>query len=135
MEPIYIVAFISFALGAMGYTIVQFWLRPILRYKKIKRSVVTALLHYMDEEAAEGTVKTEKKPIEEKRSGIRRYSVEMSDCHSYDLPRWYKLLLHQLGESPIDASKHLLKLSDTRKAEHAVRHVEKIKEYLGINKR
>ena len=131
MEPIYIVAFISFVLGAMGYTIVHFWLRPILKYQKIKRSVITALLNYMDEQG----VKAEKKPMEEMQSDIRRYSVEMSDCHSFDLPRWYKLLLHQRGESPADASKHLMKLSGTRKAEHAVKHVEKIKEYLKINKR
>ena len=39
MKPIYFIAIISFISGALGYIIVQFWIRPILGYQRLKNKV------------------------------------------------------------------------------------------------
>jgi hypothetical protein len=62
----------------------------------------------------------------------RQNSVELSASYNGNLPNWYKILLNSRGESPIDASKHLMILSNTSNYDHAEKHIEKIKNYLGI---
>ena len=132
MEPIYIVAFISFLLGVFGYIIAQFWMRPILRYRKIKQRIASDLKWYLEAQKNES-----KDPIawEQIRTGaeiIRGHCVELTDCFSDDLPHWYKLLLESRHESPIDASKHLLALTNIRNLEHADRRMEKIANSLNL---
>jgi len=132
MEPIYIVAIISFVFGVFGYIITQFWLRPILRYRELKRRVASDLTGYAIAETVEGADKETGRQTKDRLAAIRRYSDELSSSYSYDLPPWYRLVLHQRGESPVEASKHLMKLSNTRNPEHAEKHVEKIKACLKI---
>ena len=132
MEPIYIVAIISFAFGVFGYIITQFWLRPILRYRELKRRVASDLAGYVIAETVEGADKKTDRRTKDRPAAIRRHSDELSSSYSYDLPPWYRLVLQRRGESPVEASKHLMKLSNTRNSEHAERQVEKIKAVLKI---
>jgi hypothetical protein len=132
MEPIYIVAMISFSIGVFGYIITQFWLRPILRYRKLKRQVASDLTGFAIAETVEGTNKKTDRRTKDRLAAIRRHSDELPSSYSYDLPPWYRLVLQQRGESPVEASKHLMKLLNTRNPEHAKGHVEKIKSCLKI---
>ena len=132
MEPIYIVAIISFFFGVFGYVITQFWLRPILRYRQLKRQVESDLAGYALTETNEGTDKKKDRQTRDRLAAIRRHSDELSSSYSYDLPPWYRLVLQRRGESPVEASKQLMKLSNTRNPEHAEGHVGKIRACLKI---
>ena len=132
MEPIYIVAIISFFFGIFGYVITQFWLRPILRYRQLKRQVASDLAGYAMAETIEGGDKKRGQQTRDRLAAIRQHSDELSSSYSYDLPPWYRLVLQRRGESPVEASKQLMKLSNTRNPEHAEGHVGKIRACLKI---
>lgn len=115
MEPIYLAAGASFILGASGYIIIQFWIRPIRRYRKLKGQVVSNL-------ECEASVPSELEPKKNQssRAGkafaktLRGHSVALSDAYSYDLPHWYRMVLDNRGESPIEAAKILMRLANTQ---------------------
>lgn len=132
MEPIYIVALISFLSGACGYIITQFWVRPILRYRQIKHRIASDLKWYLKAQQHEIKDKIVQEQIRARVEIIRGHCTALTECFSDDLPHWYKLLLESRHESPIDASKHLLALANIRNFEHADRRLEKIKKSLKI---
>ena len=132
MEPIYIVASISFLLGVFGYIITQFWIRPILRYRTIKHRIASDLKWYLEAQKQEIKEKIAQEQIKARVEIIRGHCVELTDSFSYDLPHWYKLLLESRHESPINASKHLLALTNIRNSEHADRRLEKINNSLNL---
>ena len=132
MEPIYVVVIISFISGSFGYIILQFWVRPILGYKKIKNKVVLTIKYYYKSKNNKDTGEKTKSQMKEWSKANRQNSVELSASYNENLPNWYKMLLDSRGESPIDASKHLMILSNTSNYDHAEKHIERIKNYLKI---
>ena len=132
MEPIYIIALISFLLGVFGFIITQFWIRPILRYRKLKHRIASDLKWYLEAQRHEIKDKIAREQIRARGEIIRGHGTALTDCFSYDLPPWYKLLLESRHESPIDASKHLLALANIRNSEHGERRLEKITNSLKI---
>ena len=132
MEPIYVVVIISFFSGALGYMIVQFWIRPILGYHKIKHKIGLTIKYYNKSKDNEDIGEKIKLQMKEWTKANRQNSVELSASYNENLPNWYKMLLNSRGESPIDASKHLMILSNTRNYGHMEKHIEKIKNYLKI---
>jgi hypothetical protein len=132
MEPIYIVAIISFLLGVFGYIITQFWMRPILRYRKIKHRIASDLKWYLEAQGQEIKDKNAQKQFKAKGEIIRGYCTVLTDSFSDDLPHWYKLLLESRHESPMDASKHLMALANIRNAEHAQNRLNQITDSLNL---
>ena len=132
MEPIYVVAIISFISGSFGYIILQFWIRPILGYKKIKNKVALTIKYYYKSKNNKDTGEKIKSQMKEWSKANRQNSVKLSASYNENLPNWYKMLLDSRGESPIDASKYLMILSNTRNYDHAEKHIEGIKNYLKI---
>jgi hypothetical protein len=132
MEPIYFVAIISFVLGSLGYIITQFWIRPILGYHKIKNKVALTIKYYYKSKNNKDIGEKIKSQMKEWSKANRQNSVELSASYNENLPNWYKMLLDSRGESPIDASKHLMILSNTRNYDHMERHMKEIKNYLKI---
>ena len=132
MEPIYVVAIASFVSGILGYIILQFWVRPILGYQKIKNKVALTIKYYYKSKHNEDTGKKIKLQTKEWVKANRQNSVELSASYNENLPNWYKMLLDSRGESPIDASNHLMILSNTSDYDHAEKHIERIKNYLKI---
>jgi len=132
MEPIYFVAIISFVLGSLGYIITQFWIRPILGYQKIKHKVALTIQYYYKSKNNKDIGEKVKSQMKEWGKANRQNSVELSASYNENLPNWYKMLLDSRGESPIDASKHLMILSNTSNYDHAEKHIEGIKNYLKI---
>jgi hypothetical protein len=113
MEPIYLAAGASFILGASGYIIIQFWIRPIRRYRALKRRIVSDI-------EGDDRISSEPKAMTSSRAGkafaktLRSHSVALSDAYSYDLPHWYRMVLDNRGESPIEASKILMRMANTQ---------------------
>ncbi|MFW5639610.1 MAG: hypothetical protein ACOC23_03880 [Thermodesulfobacteriota bacterium] len=113
MEPIYLAAGASFILGASGYIIIQFWIRPIRRYRALKRRIVSDI-------ECDGRVSSKPKAMTSSQAGkafaktLRSHSVALSDAYSYDLPHWYRMVLDNRGESPIEASKILMRMANTQ---------------------
>ena len=48
MEPIYIAALGCFFLSAFGYVIYQFGMRPVLRYRRLKKDTSKKIASYLD---------------------------------------------------------------------------------------
>jgi hypothetical protein len=132
MEPIYFVAIISFISGSFGYIILQFWIRPILGYRKIKNKVALTIKYYYKSKDDKDIGEKIKSQMKEWSKANRQNSVELSASYNENLPNWYKMLLDSRGESPIDASRHLMVLSNIRNYDHAEKHIEGIKKYLKI---
>ena len=132
MEPIYVVAIISFISGSFGYIILQFWVRPILGYRKIKHKVALTIKYYYESKDNKDIGKKIKSQMKDRAKANRQNSVELFASYNENLPNWYKMLLDSRGESPIDASKHLMILSNTSNYDHAEKHIEGIKNYLKI---
>ena len=132
MESIYVVAIISFVAGAFGYIIIQFWIRPISGYQKIKNKVTLTIKYYSKSKDNDFIDKKIKSQMKKWNKANRQSSVELSASYNENLPNWYKMLLDSRGESPIDASKHLMILSNTSNYDHMEKHIEEIKNYLKI---
>ncbi len=132
MEPIYFVVIISFITGSLGYIIIQFWIRPISGYRKIKNKVALTIKYYYNSKNNEDIGEKIKSQMKEWSKANRQNSVELSASYNENLPNWYKMLLDSRGESPIDASRHLMVLSNIRNYDHAEKHIEGIKKYLKI---
>ena len=132
MKPIYFVAIISFVSGFLGYIILQLWLRPILGYQKIKNKVALTIKYYYESKNNETIGEKAELQMKDWIKVNRQNSVELSESYNGNLPVWYKILLKSRGESPIDASKHLMTLSNTRNYDHMEKHMKEIKNYLKI---
>jgi len=132
MKPIYFVAIISFASGFLGYIIIQFWIRPILGYQRIKNKVALTIKYYNKSKNNEDVGKKINLQMKDWVKANRQNSVELSASYNENLPNWYKMLLDSRGEFPIDASKHLMILSNTRNYGHMEKHIKEIKNYLKI---
>ena len=127
MEPIYIASIISFIVGALAYVIIQFWIRPILQFKKIKKKILLELETFNN-----ATISISKGSNPDRSKLLRKYSIELSDCYNIELPHWYKLLLNSREESPIEASKCLMTLTGVNSRKDAEKHIYKIKNYMKL---
>lgn len=133
MNMVYVFAAGSFVLGAFGYVIFYFWLRPIIRYRSVKRHIITDMTTFLNTIYNENEDPAAETGIQKRIEAVRRHSVALTDCYDTALPDWYRLLLQSRGESPLDAAKHLLGLSNTRNYEHAKNRIDKIRQTLNIH--
>jgi hypothetical protein len=131
-----IAAAASFLAGSFGYILFQFWLRPMLRYRAIKRRVARALAgRPAGEPGADGSAaETGSTKTTAGRESLRQLAAALSACYSEQLPDWYQLLLKRRNELPLDAAAYLMKLSGTRHSGHAERQVEAIRRSLNLTR-
>ncbi|MCP4694240.1 MAG: hypothetical protein GY859_39770 [Desulfobacterales bacterium] len=134
LGPYLIPMAVSFFVGSFGYILYFFWLRPVLRYRGEKRRVAAALNAFINQGEAGEEEKTKGKTKGKKSQAeiFSRCAGSLTMCFNDQLPDWYRLLITRRGESPLDASKHLTVLSNTKDREHAARRVEKIKQALNF---
>ena len=132
MEPIYIAALISFIVGLFGYIIIRFWILPINRYLKIKDRLSSDMNALLDMLRAEQPQNNEAAKIQARRVSVRRYCSDLVSIYQNDLPYWYRLYLESKKEQPLEAAKFSMRLANTRKQEHALRQVTKVKQLLRI---
>jgi len=109
----------SFLAGSFGYILFQFWLKPMLKYRRIKRRVLAALA-----DAADGRTAGQE--------ALRRLAADLNTCYSEQLPDWYQLLLRKRREDPQEAAGALMKLAGTRHPGPAQRQLETVRRALNL---
>jgi hypothetical protein len=130
MNPLIIVAAISFFVGMFGYVLFVFWLRPVTGYRKVKRRLVKDL--------NAGEVKADEKSaysrdsLRARKSAWKQHAAAMTAVYEERLPDWYKLTLTRRGESPRDAAKHLMALANIQNPQHAAKRIAEIKACLNV---
>jgi hypothetical protein len=132
MHPLLFGALIGFVLGTTGYITMTFLIKPFWQYRKLKNKIVADLIFYQNAITAQGTDKTGKEQIKERIKTSKHHAAELSRCYDESLPHWYKLVLNNRGESPIEACSDLMALSNITNYEHAEKRMEKIKKNLKI---
>jgi len=118
----------SFLIGSFGYVVVQFWVRPIFKYRTIRKQVIQNLADYMNsfDQAEEG--ENFHGVVDRKAEHMRRHSSDLTDCYNNTLPNWYRILLRGRGEFPEEVTKQLMVLANTRDYHHARNRMEKIRQ-------
>ncbi len=102
---------ICFFFGSFGYIVTRLWVLPILRYRRIKKNIrkdLDTLLHVPSASHENKAVKAR----------LRRHAAELPDIYNASMPYWYRLHLGNREESPIDASKILMALVNTKNKPH-----------------
>ena len=132
METIYVAAFISFVIGLFGYIVVRFWILPIGRYIRVKSRFASDLRALLDMLQAEQPRNTENSQIQDRQVSLRRYSSDLVSIYQDELPYWYRLYLESKKEQPLEAAESSMRLSNTRKLEHAFLQADEIKGFLRL---
>ena len=132
MEPIYIAAIISFVVGLLGYIVVRFWMLPIGRYIRVKSRFASDLRTFLDMLQAEQPQNTKSSQIQDRQVSLRRHSSDLVSIYQDELPYWYRLYLESKKEQPIEAAESSMRLSNTRKSEHAFQQADAIKSFLRL---
>jgi hypothetical protein len=127
MDPLVSGGIVGFGAGTCGYIMVRFWFRPLMGYRRIKQDVALRLEQYLNHLEGEKNRKDGKT-----QAAMRRLSSDLTGSFHVDLPSWYRILLAHRGESPVQAAKHLMTLSNTRDPVHALKTAEKIRHCLNL---
>lgn len=118
--------------GVLGYLIITFCFRPILRYREIRDQVVSDLVFYADATNAEGLNENMQTKVWNRVESNKRHSADLLACH-FNLPTMYKWYLRMRKEYPDVAGKEMMCLSNTFDHEAAAKRVDAIKKYLRID--
>ncbi|MGE0086456.1 MAG: hypothetical protein AB7S75_18770 [Desulfococcaceae bacterium] len=124
IEPMIMGGIVGFVLGTFGFIIGRFWVLPISRYSKIKNDILTVLKSYSEKKSGEagcGSEQADKRP-----EALRKLSVALSDSYDLDIPLWYRMVLANRKEFPLDAATHLMTLANTKNEEHIQNRIHKI---------
>ena len=130
MNPLIIVAAISFFIGMFGYVLFIFWLRPVAGYRKVKRRLAKDLNG--GEPDADGKPVYSKEALKALKPVWKQHAAAVTAVFEERLPDWYKLTLTRRGESPMDAAKHLMALANIQNPQHAAKRIAEIKACLNV---
>jgi hypothetical protein len=117
--------------GAIGYWFTTFWMKPIVRYRELKSSILSDLIFYAQVTNPQNLGERLKELYERRVESNRRQSADLTAC-LLELPFWYKWWIRRKGHSPEIAATQLIGFSNTTDHEQADRRVEKIKKALGL---
>ncbi len=129
METLIIPVLISFFMGLFGYFIARFWILPIGRYRRIKQQIAASL------KQREALVDRGRRQVNKTRTAgtvLRTHAIQLNNAYHGDLPHWYKILLHNRGESPEKAAKNLMALPGIHDPAHTHRRIAHIRENLNL---
>jgi hypothetical protein len=129
MDPKIAGGAVGLIIGAAGYVIVKFWILPIRDYRKLKTSLAKDITHYENAAAQNKWNSGNKKRFKATRKAVS----DLIDTYVDDLPVWYKILLRRRGESPQEAQKQLMGLSDIKDASHAEKRLGKARTALSMD--
>ncbi|WP_373500378.1 hypothetical protein [Desulfococcus sp.] len=132
MKLIYFSAFVSFVLGASSYIIVRYWVLPIGRYQTRKRAVEGLLPRYRAARAGEAPEGSDGMTVADYSKALRKQADLLSDSFDLDLPHWYRMLLGNRQESPVEAARLLMTLANTRHADHINQQIGRIRAALKL---
>ncbi|MGD9212875.1 MAG: hypothetical protein PVI90_18975 [Desulfobacteraceae bacterium] len=130
METLHVAAAFSFLAGMLGYIIIRFWVRPIGQYKKQKYCLKNELDQF-ESLLNHHNHQTWKETSASTRLQMARKAVDrMIQVYTSELPYWYKLVLGQRGEIPLNATAPVLALSNIRQPEHARIRLQQVRKAL-----
>jgi hypothetical protein len=118
-NPIVWAAGLSFCIGAFGYVLFGRMLWPLWRYRRIKGRIQRVL----DTVGGEMT---------QQRIALRECAGALTVCHNDRLPYWYRLVLQNRGESPLEAAGHLMTLANVKRPQDAKRRMDAVRRALGL---
>ena len=124
------ILFLSIIAGAIGYLIITFWVRPILRYKDIKYQVASDLMFFQNTIGPDLEGNIRKETLEGMKSN-RRHAADLAAIYG-DLPSWYQRLLKKRKEDPQGASQYLIGLSNEMNRDEAKWRIKLVKDSLKI---
>jgi hypothetical protein len=130
MNPLIIVALISFFVGMFGYVLVVFWVRPVAAYSKLKRNLAKDLKTTQSLPGQNGSPLYSHETLKALKPVWKKHAAAVSSVYEEKLPDWYKMVLKRRGESPPDAAKHLLALGNMQDPQHAAKRMAQIKDSL-----
>jgi len=81
---------------------------------------------------AEPARNTGNSKIQDRQISLRRRSSDLVSIYQDELPYWYRLYLESKKEQPLEAAEFSMRLSNTRKPEHAFRQGNEIKDCLRL---
>jgi hypothetical protein len=121
----------SLTVGVGGYFAINFWMAPILRYRELKRQIVSDLVFFANVINADGLDDEMKARLSKRTESNRKHAAELTACAA-ELPQWYKRWLKSRGQSLEEAATQLVGLSNTYEYDPADQRVQRIKAALGI---
>ena len=124
-------AVVGLVAGAGGYWFTTFWMKPVVQYRELRSKVFADLIFYAQVVNADGLNERMQRLLEERVVANRRTSADLAAC-AQELPGWYLWWLRQKGQSPEDASRHLIGFSNTREFDAADKRVAAIRRALGF---
>ncbi len=132
MNAIYAGAITGFILGLVGFITVRFWFLPIKRYHNIKKSTDANVKAYSTLLSHTNVEETSKEQLKQNRKTLRQLAADLITTYNDILPSWYRLLLESRSELPLEASTHLMTLSNIHQQDHALNRADKIRFHLKI---
>jgi hypothetical protein len=132
MNAIYAGAITGFILGLVGFIVVRFWILPIRRYHKLKKATVATVQTYCNFLASVHPETASREELKHKRQSLRQLAADLTSTYNDILPSWYRLLLESRSEHPLEASTHLMTLSNIHQQAHALHRADQIRYHLRI---
>jgi len=126
-----LILFLSISIGGISFLVVQFWMNPLLRYLDIKHQVTSDQVFYANVINADGLNEEMQQRHRARQKKNRKHAGEIRASY-YRLPWWYKKYLILIGESPIQASKALIGLSNTKEYDLGNKYTERLRKSLRI---
>lgn len=114
-HPLVIAALISFLIGSFGTVVFLMVIRPVAAYYRLKRQIRKALTRMSQPEASGGA------------PALTGLAAELTAVYQKTLPQWYRLVLSNRDERPMDAARDLARLAKTRAPEQIRARIEDIR--------
>ena len=125
----------SFVIGLLGYIVVRFWIKPIVRYTSTKRKLNHELTRYLANMSE--TAGSEKKKAQNRGKpalrNARKYTMNLVSYYGEEIPYCNRLLLDSRGESPTEALGLLTNLSKIRDQEQIKNRIDRARKKMGLN--
>ncbi|MCX5804251.1 MAG: hypothetical protein NTU69_12120 [Proteobacteria bacterium] len=121
--------FLGIVFGSISYLVINFWMAPLLEYLKVKYHIASDIVFNAD---IFDSSNTSPEYLERKKRGqekIRKHAAEIL-ARYYTLPRWYRKYLKIVNESPVEASKRLIGLSNSDNYKNGVPLARQVRELL-----
>ena len=126
-----VTSLIGIVAGVLGYWFTTFWMKPIVRYRELRSSILSDLIFYAQVTNAVGLNDRMKELYERRIESNRRHSADLTAC-LLELPFWYMWWLQTKGHSPERAATDLIGFSNTTEYDAANTRIESIKKSLGL---
>lgn len=115
--------------GVIGYWFTTFWMKPILRYRELRSSILSDFIFYANIINPDGLVDSMHQLFERRVESNRKNSADLTAC-ILELPFWYLWWLRTRGGNPGRAASTLMGYSNNTGYDEAHARMDSIKKDL-----